>query len=91
MGSIVQTLRIRTLRKLIDASRKQSETLARQFEAAQTSTEKTKIAREYDQALKQTHAMQFLLEKEERKAKDRDLRTRDAGRQGRRAERKAKS
>lgn len=91
MGSIVQTLRIRTLRKLIDASRKQSETLARQFEAAQTSAEKTKISREYDKALKQTHAMQFLLEKEERKARDRDSRTGDVGRQGRRTERRAKS
>jgi hypothetical protein len=69
VGSIVQTLRIRTLKKLIDASRKRSETLALQFESAQTSTEKTKIAREYDKALKQTHTMQFLLEKEERKGK----------------------
>jgi len=62
-----RNLNISSLRKEIEASRLHSIRLASQFEIAATSTEKSKIAREFDKALKQTHAMQYLLEMLERK------------------------
>jgi hypothetical protein len=70
VSSFADTLRIRSLRKQIEASRTHCDELALEFEAAQTKEEKSKIAREYDKALKKTHAMQFLLELQERKQQD---------------------
>ena len=67
MEFVGRNLNISSLRKEIEASRLYSVRLASQFELAATSTEKSKIAREFDKALKQTHAMQYLLEMLERK------------------------
>jgi len=60
-------LRINSLRSQIEASRLYSVELARRFEYAMTVAEKTTIARQYDKALKETHALQFLLEMLEQK------------------------
>lgn len=70
MGSIVHTLRIRSLRKLVEASRLHSDALARRFENAKTDQEKSRIAHEYDNALKRTHGLQLKLEREERKERE---------------------
>jgi hypothetical protein len=70
VGSFVDTLRIRSLRRQIEASRKHCGALAQEFETATTTEEKSRIAREYDKTLKKTHAMQFLLELLERKVKE---------------------
>ncbi len=68
VGSIVDTLRIRSLKKLVAASRMYSDALARQFEKARTTEEKSKIAGDHAKALKRTHAFQFRLEQQETKA-----------------------
>jgi len=59
---MIRRLRIQALKAHVEASREFSLALASQFEIAPTSLEKTRIARRYDQALKQTHALQLLLE-----------------------------
>ncbi len=70
MASIIDKLRMKTLKGQIEALRLESVALATQFEAAQTNTEKARLARRYDQALKQTHAMQLILELLERKQRE---------------------
>jgi hypothetical protein len=70
VGSIVDTLRIRTLRKLVEASRNRCDALVARFETATTVKKKSKIALKYDKVLKRTHALQFQLEKQERKSKN---------------------
>jgi predicted ATPase len=65
---IINKLRIHSLKGQVAAAREQSKTLAKQFESATTNTEKLRIARRYDEALKQAHAMQLLLEMLEREA-----------------------
>jgi hypothetical protein len=70
VGSIVHLLRIRTLRKQIEMSRRRCDALAIRFETAKTTTQKAKIARAYDNALKKTHARQLLLELLERKERE---------------------
>jgi hypothetical protein len=67
LGHIIDKLRISSLRAQVEASRLYSAELTRKFEAAETSLEKTTIASQYDKSLKQTHAMQLLLEMLERK------------------------
>jgi dimeric dUTPase (all-alpha-NTP-PPase superfamily) len=67
MESAIDKLRIHTLRAQVEASRLHSVALARKFDAATTSTEKTRIAREYSDALKQTNSLQLMLELLERK------------------------
>jgi hypothetical protein len=59
-------LEIESLREQIESSRLHCETLVRKFEAAKTSTEKTRAAHEYDQALNKTQALLLLLELAER-------------------------
>lgn len=70
MGSIFRKLRIHSLLAQIEASRLYSVSLANQFDAAPTNGEKTKIAQRYDDALKQTHTMQLLLELLERQERE---------------------
>jgi hypothetical protein len=64
----IRRLRIYSLKGQIAAVREQSSTLASKFEGASTSSEKTRIAQLYDNALKQAHTMQLLLELLEREA-----------------------
>jgi hypothetical protein len=73
VGSIVHKLRIRTLKKLVETSRQQCDALVIQFDKAKTSKEKSRIAREYDKTLKRTHAMQFLLELQERRDREAEI------------------
>lgn len=70
MESIIDILRIPSLRGQIEASRLYSVALANEFESATTSTEKTNLASQYDHALKQMHSMQLALEILERKQAD---------------------
>jgi hypothetical protein len=63
---IISRLRIQSLKGQVEASREHCNALANQFASAQTSLEKTQIAKRYDEAMKQTHAMQLLLEMLER-------------------------
>ena len=70
MGSFFSRLRTQSLKRRIEELRHQSASLAGEFETAPTETEKTRIARRYDEALKQTHAMQLLLELIERKERE---------------------
>ena len=67
MGSSVHSMGIGALKKLVDTSRQHCDALAAEFEKAHSKEEKSRIAREYDKALKRTQAMQFLLELQERK------------------------
>jgi hypothetical protein len=68
--SLVDTLRIRTLKKQIAGARKRCDALALQFQSAQTEAERSRIAGAYDKALQKTHARQFVLELLERKARE---------------------
>jgi hypothetical protein len=70
MESVIDRVRIRSLRGHIDASRLYSVALANRFEAAPTASEKTKIARQYDAALKQTHELQLMLEMLEKQERE---------------------
>jgi hypothetical protein len=70
VDSTVHALGVRALKKLVESSRERCDALVLEFEAAQTSLEKSRIAREYDKALKKTHAMQLLLELQERKERE---------------------
>jgi hypothetical protein len=63
---LVDRLKIKYFREQVEASRRNCEVLANQFAAAQTNREKKRITREYDEALKETHALQLLLERLER-------------------------
>jgi hypothetical protein len=63
---LVERLKIKYFREQVDASRRNCTVLANQFAGAQTNREKKKIARQYDEALKETHALQLLLERLER-------------------------
>jgi hypothetical protein len=69
--SIIGRLRISYLNAQIEASRLYRVELANRFENAVASAEKTMIAREYDKSLKQSHAMQLLIEVLERKSRGR--------------------
>ena len=62
MGSIIRRLRINSLKAKIEASRVRCGSLVTDFEKAPTDTAKTGIANRYDEALKQTHSLQLLLE-----------------------------
>jgi hypothetical protein len=55
-------MQIHSLEGQIESSRLYSVVLANRFDASSTSTEKTKIARQHDHALKQAHALQLMLE-----------------------------
>ncbi|MFZ1938230.1 MAG: hypothetical protein WBA18_05390 [Terracidiphilus sp.] len=71
MGSIINQLRIRTLQGQVEASRLYGKAIAGKFESAAAGAEKLKIARRYNESLKETYAMQLLLEmleREERRA-----------------------
>ncbi len=68
--SIIGKLRIQQLKTHIESSRLYSEALARQFQEAQTGAEKTMIAGQYEEALKQVYKMRLLLELLERKDKE---------------------
>jgi 23S rRNA C2498 (ribose-2'-O)-methylase RlmM len=70
VGSFVSSLRIRALKNQIEALRQRCHDLAVEFETVSTSQEKARIAREYDKALKKVHAMQFLLDLQERKEQE---------------------
>ncbi len=65
--SAIDKLRIRSLEGQVEASRLYSVALAAAFDAAVISTEKTRFARQYDEALKQTHSLQLMLEMLQRK------------------------
>jgi hypothetical protein len=69
LEEIISRLRIHSLRSQVAASREYCNVLATKFESAATNSEKVKIARRYDEALKQTHAMQLLLELLERETR----------------------
>jgi hypothetical protein len=71
LGSIIRRLRIQSLKAQVEASRLNCTSLANEFENAATDTEKTKIATRYDEALKQTHCRQLLLELLERQDRER--------------------
>jgi O-succinylbenzoate synthase len=60
-------LKIDTLKARIEASRQYSASLASEFDKASTSTEKTRIAFLYGEALNQTRSLERLLEMFERK------------------------
>jgi hypothetical protein len=66
MGSMINQLRIKTLQGQVEASRLYSQALAGRFQSAATDAEKVKIARLYNESLKETYAMQLLLEMLER-------------------------
>jgi len=66
MGSMINQLRIKTLQGQVEASRLYSQALAGRFQSAATGAEKVKIARLYNESLKETYAMQLLLEMLER-------------------------
>jgi hypothetical protein len=66
MGSIVHSLRIRTLKKQIAALRKRCNALAVQFEATESHPEKAKIKQAHDRVLRRTHERQLMLETLER-------------------------
>lgn len=66
MGSPIDKLSIESLKGQVESSRLVCDDLATQFERAQASTEKTEIAHQYAEALRQTHALQCLLELWER-------------------------
>ncbi len=70
MPSIIDKLRMKTLKGQIEALRLESIALAQQFEAAPTDAEKASIARKHARALKETHAMQLVLELLERKQRE---------------------
>jgi hypothetical protein len=70
MASLINRLRMQTLKGQIEASRLESVALADQFESAPTQAEKARIARQIERALKQTHAMQHMLEMLERKERE---------------------
>lgn len=67
MGSHRTKLEIGTLKAQIEASRQYSASLASEFDKASTSTEKTRIAFRYGEALNQTRSLELLLETLERK------------------------
>jgi hypothetical protein len=52
---------IHSLRGEIEVARLLSGSIASKFEHAPTMTEKVRIARTYDEVLKELHAMQYLL------------------------------
>jgi hypothetical protein len=68
LESNIRRLKIHSLKDQIETARELSNMLAGQFESTPSSAERTQIAKRYDEALKQTHAMQFLLELLEREA-----------------------
>lgn len=70
MGIIINKLKMQSLRGQIETSRLLCGSLAARFETATSSTEKTELARRYDEALRQTHSMQLLLELMERQARE---------------------
>jgi hypothetical protein len=70
VASIITRLRIESLKGQIEAARQQTADLAYKFEAASTSAEKARIARKHAHALKQTHALQHMLELLERKQRE---------------------
>jgi hypothetical protein len=70
MASLINRLRMQTLRGQIEASRLESVALADKFDSAPTQAEKARIARQIERALKQTHALQHVLESMERKERE---------------------
>lgn len=70
MSSFADTVGINSLRKYVEASQRQCDELASQFETAQTAEQRSEIAREHEKAMKRKHAMQFLLELQERREKE---------------------
>ena len=60
MGSNGTKLKIGTLKARIEASRQNSASLASEFKKASTSTEKTRIAFRYGEALKQARSLELL-------------------------------
>jgi hypothetical protein len=70
VDQLIRKLRIHSLKGKIETSNQLSEALARRFEGAATSGEKTQIRQDYDDALVQKHAQQFLLELLERKERE---------------------
>ena len=66
MERIINQLRMHSLQGQAAAWREYSSLLASQFESAATSTEKTRLAMRYDEAMKQARTIQMLLEIVER-------------------------
>ena len=62
MESIIDTLRVGSLREQIEASRLNSAELASKIDRTATLMERATIARQYFKSLKETRAMQLLLE-----------------------------
>jgi hypothetical protein len=73
LESTIRKIRIRFLKAQVRASRLYSVELASRFDGAATSMEKSRIARQYIQVLKQTHKKQFLLELLEREQANRKI------------------
>jgi putative IMPACT (imprinted ancient) family translation regulator len=67
LGSKSIKFKIGTLKARIEASRQYSASIASEFKKASTSTEKTRIAFRYGEALNQTRSLERLLEMIERK------------------------
>ncbi len=63
-------MEISSLTAQVEAARLHIADLASKFEAATTSTKKTKLAFEYDQALKRADALQLLVDLLQRKFAD---------------------
>jgi hypothetical protein len=70
LETIIRWLRIHALRGQVASSRLYCTSLARQFEASPSNAEKSKIANRYDEWMKRTHTMQFLLELLERQHRE---------------------
>jgi hypothetical protein len=70
LESFINRFRIRSLKTQIDEARQRCNALAIEFDAAKTSAEKTEIARHYDKALKEAHALQLVLEMIERQQRE---------------------
>ena len=62
-------LGIHTLRKQLDNCRDLCASLAKEFEVAETSAQRTRLADTWDTAMKQYHATQLLLELLEKQEK----------------------
>jgi hypothetical protein len=64
--SIGSKLKLKSIHGQLTATRLYSQVLARQFECATTEREKARIAREYDEVMRQAKTLQMVLEMLER-------------------------
>jgi len=70
LATMINRLKMHSLRAQIETSRLLCGALAGKFELTTSPTEKSKLARRYDEALRQTHTMQLLLELMERQERE---------------------